>query len=134
MHYNNPIRRELVNFTSSVMFENLIILLIFLNSIILAIYDYNDREHEFEHNQTLERIERGLTVLFTIEMFLKILAQGFIIHYNAYLRDAWNWLDFIVVVTGIMELMQLSWFKVRALRTLRVLRPLRSIKAFPKMR
>ena len=46
----------------------------------------------------------------------------------------WNWLDFVVVVTGIMEMMELSWFKVRALRTLRVLRPLRSIKAFPKMR
>ena len=67
-------------------------------------------------------------------MFLKILAQGFILHYNAYLRDAWNWLDFIVVITGIMEMMNFSWFKVRALRTLRVLRPLRSIKAFPKMR
>lgn len=67
-------------------------------------------------------------------MVLKILAQGFILHSNAYLRDLWNWLDFVVVVTGIMEMMELSFFKVRALRTLRVLRPLRSIKAFPKMR
>lgn len=67
-------------------------------------------------------------------MFLKILAQGFIIHYNAYLRDGWNWLDFIVVFTGILEMMEVDWFKVRALRTLRVLRPLRSIKAYPKMR
>ena len=57
-----------------------------------------------------------------------------IIHKQAYLRDAWNWLDFVVVITGIMEMSQISWFKVRALRTLRVLRPLRSIKAFPTMR
>ena len=28
------------------MFENFIILLIFMNSIILAIYDYNDRENQ----------------------------------------------------------------------------------------
>ena len=67
-------------------------------------------------------------------MLFKILAQGLILHKNAYLRDAWNWLDTVVVITGIMEMMQLSFFKVRALRTLRVLRPLRSIKAFPKMR
>lgn len=67
-------------------------------------------------------------------MVLKILAQGFILHYNAYLRDSWNWLDFCVVVTGIMEMMQMSWLKVRALRTLRVLRPLRTIKVFPRMR
>ena len=32
------------------MFENLVILLIFLNSIILAIYDYNDRDHKLEFN------------------------------------------------------------------------------------
>ena len=116
------------------MFENFIILLIFINSIILAIYNYNDRDNELSHNQLLEVIGKVFTVLFTIEMVLKILSQGFILHYNAYLRDKWNWLDFIVVITGIMEMMELSWFKVRALRTLRVLRPLRSIKAFPKMR
>lgn len=116
------------------MFENIIILLIFLNSIILAIYDYNDRDNLTPYNQVLEEIGKVFTIAFAVEMVLKILAMGFIIHKNAYLRDAWNWLDFIVVITGIMEMMELSWFKVRALRTLRVLRPLRSIKAFPKMR
>ena len=79
-------------------------------------------------------IGEGFTVLFAIEMLLKIVAQGLFFHKNAYLKDAWNWLDTVVVVTGILEMMHLSWFKVRALRTLRVLRPLRSIKAFPKMR
>lgn len=134
LHADNSFRKELVNFACSTMFENFIILLIFMNSIILAVYDYNDRDNRLPHNQLLERIGQVFTILFAIEMVLKILAQGFIIHYNAYLRDAWNWLDFVVVVTGIMEMMELSWFKVRALRTLRVLRPLRSIKAFPKMR
>ena len=74
------------------------------------------------------------TILFTVEMVLKILSMGFVIHKNAYLRDVWNWLDFVVVITGIMEMLDISWFQVRALRTLRVLRPLRSIKAIPKMR
>ena len=32
------------------MFDSFIILLIFLNSIILAIYDYNDRENLLEYN------------------------------------------------------------------------------------
>ena len=134
LHFENSLRKMLVNFTCSQMFENFIILLIFLNSLILALYNYDDRDNLTEWNQKLEGIGQVFTILFTIEMVLKILAQGFIIHKNAYLRDAWNWLDFIVVVTGIMEMMDLSWFKVRALRTLRVLRPLRSIKAFPKMR
>ena len=109
-------------------------MLIFANSIILAIYDYQDRDNVTPFNKTLESIGEVFTILFTLEMILKILAQGLIIHRNAYLRDAWNWLDFVVVVTGIMEMTEVSWFKVRALRTLRVLRPLRSIKAFPTMR
>ena len=134
LHFKNPLRIWLVNCATSTMFENFIILLIFMNSIVLAIYDYNDRDNLLDHNQRLEKIGEVFTILFAMEMVLKILAQGFIIHYNAYLRDIWNWLDFVVVVTGIMEMMELSWFKVRALRTLRVLRPLRSIKAFPKMR
>lgn len=87
------------------MFENFIILLIFLNSIILAIYDYNDRDNELEWNKRLELIGEVFTILFTIEMVLKILAQGFIIHYNSYLRDVWSWLDFVVVITGLMEMM-----------------------------
>lgn len=116
------------------MFENIIILLILMNTIVLALYDYKDRENFTEWNQRLETVGHVFTILFTIEMILKILSQGFVVHRNAYLRDAWNSLDLIVVFTGIMELLDISLFKVRALRTLRVLRPLRSIKAFPKMR
>ena len=39
-------------------------------------------------------------ILYTIEMGLKILGMGFIISKNAYLRDAWNILDFIIVSTA----------------------------------
>jgi hypothetical protein len=28
---------------------------------------------------------------------MKILARGFILDNNSFLRDAWNWLDFIVI-------------------------------------
>lgn len=33
-------------------------------------------------------------------MFLKIIGRGFALHKYAYLRNAWNWLDFLVVVLG----------------------------------
>lgn len=81
-------------------------------------------------------------MIFAFEAVIKILAMGFIIHKKSYLRDGWNWIDFLVVCTGLIELAQKSkqadkneegtnW---KALRTLRVLRPLRSINAFPSMR
>lgn len=61
--------------------------------------------------------------------------MGFVFHQNSYLRDPWNWIDFIVVVLGLVEMLPLgSSANFKALRTLRVLRPLRSINAVPSMR
>ena len=67
---------------------------------------------------------------------MKVIAMGFCMHPKSYMRDPWNWLDFIVVVTGVIELGagDKGAQSVRALRVLRVLRPLKSINAFPKMR
>ena len=52
---------------------------------------------------------------------------------RAYLRDGWNWLDFIVVVTGWLESVE-GIPNVSLLRVFRVLRPLRALTRFPAMR
>ena len=38
------------------------------------------------------------TSIYTVEMIGKIIGLGFFAHKHAYLRDSWNWLDFIVVI------------------------------------
>ena len=38
--------------------------------------------------------------IFTVEMCTKIVAMGFILHENSYLRNMWNIMDFVVVVSG----------------------------------
>ena len=38
--------------------------------------------------------------IYTLEMILKIISKGFALHKYAYLRDPWNWLDFVVVILG----------------------------------
>ncbi len=45
-------------------------------------------------------IDRIFLALYTIEMVLKILGMGFLFNENAYLRDSWNILDFVVVAVG----------------------------------
>ena len=62
------------------------------------------------------------------------MAMGFVLHENSYIRDYWNWIDFLVVVVGILEFTLKNAFKLRYLRALRVLRPLRSISLLPSMR
>jgi len=37
------------------------------------------------------------TAIYTTEGSIKMLARGFILADFHYLRDAWNWLDFVVV-------------------------------------
>ena len=45
------------------------------------------------------------TLVFLVEMIIKIIARGFFMHKHAYLRDALNWLDFIVVLSGTISLL-----------------------------
>ena len=114
-------------------FERVIIMLIFLNSIFLASYDYRDTDNKTTRNQVVELSGIAFSIIFTLECAIKIVSMGFYQHKNAYLRDGWNWIDFIVVIVGIIEVIP-GIPNLRALRTLRVLRPLKSIKAIPSMR
>ena len=67
--------------------------------------------------------------IYTAECGLKIIGLGFIRGKKAYLRDSWNILDLIIVVTGWIELLSHEGVSLSSLRTLRVLRPLKSISS-----
>jgi hypothetical protein len=45
-------------------------------------------------------LEAVFMAIFSVEMATKILADGFILHKGSYLRNPWNIMDFIVVVSG----------------------------------
>ena len=51
-------------------------------------------------NSFQEKVEYAFLFIFTAECLMKIVAQGFIKHQNAYLRNAWNILDFTIVMIG----------------------------------
>ena len=80
--------------------------------------------------------------IFTVEMVVKILADGFILHKGSYLRNPWNIMDFIVVVSGFLpylipegeeevEKEGGSGPDLSTLRTFRVLRPLKLVSGVP---
>jgi len=96
-----------------------------LNSFFLAIKDYTDVNNETKVNIFVERMEPFFTYIFLFECVSKILAMGFV-GPNTYLDDNWNWLDFIVVVSSLLQ--QLPEMKnMSGLRTFRLFRPLRSL-------
>lgn len=79
-----------------------------------------------------ENTELFFTVAFTFEAVTRIIALGFVMHPGSYLRNGWNWLDWVVVV--------MSWLSFipgvgnfSAIRTVRVFRPLRTMSRIPGM-
>lgn len=76
------------------------LVVIFLNSAVLAVYDYSDRESKTRYNQICDIISKVTTIIFFTEAGLKIIGMGFFMHKFAYLREGWNVVDFIIVVTG----------------------------------
>ena len=86
-------------------------------------------------NDNLEKVGQVLSIIFLIEFILKVLAYGFVLHKNAYLKDPWNWLDFFVVSVSISDFFpgSTSGF-LKILRMGRILRPLRAINVMPRIR
>lgn len=80
------------------LFEIISLLVIVTNSVFLAFQDPSAEES----TPTEDFFETLFLILYTIEMFFKISALGFIFNRKAYLRDSWNILDFVIVASGII--------------------------------
>ncbi|KAM9424716.1 sodium channel protein type 4 subunit alpha A [Pholidichthys leucotaenia] len=78
-------------------------------------------------------VEYVFTGIYTFEATVKVLARGFCVGSFTFLRDPWNWLDFMVIsMAYITEFVDLG--NVSALRTFRVLRALKTITVIPGLK
>uniref|UniRef100_A0A3B4D6Y8 Sodium channel protein n=1 Tax=Pygocentrus nattereri TaxID=42514 RepID=A0A3B4D6Y8_PYGNA len=78
-------------------------------------------------------VEYVFTGIYTFEATVKVLSRGFCIGSFTFLRDPWNWLDFMVIsMAYITEFVDLG--NVSALRTFRVLRALKTITVIPGLK
>uniref|UniRef100_A0A665TCB7 Voltage-dependent L-type calcium channel subunit alpha n=1 Tax=Echeneis naucrates TaxID=173247 RepID=A0A665TCB7_ECHNA len=177
LNLNNPIRRACISLVEWKPFDIFILIAIFANCMALAVYvpfpedDSNSTNHDLVSSPfyclyfilsilpPAETVEYAFLIIFTIETFLKIIAYGLVMHQNAYVRNGWNMLDFVIVVIGlfsvVLELLtkeekpegdrasinpsmhghggKPGGFDVKALRAFRVLRPLRLVSGVPSL-
>ncbi|XP_041941639.1 sodium channel protein type 4 subunit alpha B-like [Alosa sapidissima] len=78
-------------------------------------------------------VEYVFTGIYTFEATIKVLSRGFCVGDFTFLRDPWNWLDFMVIsMAYITEFVDLG--NVSALRTFRVLRALKTITVIPGLK
>ncbi|CAM9295776.1 unnamed protein product, partial [Hapterophycus canaliculatus] len=139
----NPVRVACVKTIAHPWFDRFILFLIILNSFVLALTDWSVIDDDPNSPDVGEPIAEGswrntllfgseavFTAFFTLEFVLKVIAQGFYLGRGSYLRDSWNILDFMVVVTALLTSIP-GMPKMTAIRVFRVLRPLKSISALP---
>ncbi|XP_041712697.1 dihydropyridine-sensitive L-type skeletal muscle calcium channel subunit alpha-1 isoform X4 [Coregonus clupeaformis] len=142
----NPFRKACINIVEWKPFEIIVLLTIFANCVALAVYLPMPEDDNNATNTSLESLEYIFLVIFTLECFLKIIAYGFIFHEGAYLRNAWNLLDFVIVFMGLftialdtinylagIQMEKGGGFDMKALRAFRVLRPLRLVTGVPSL-
>uniref|UniRef100_A0A3P9NQ46 Voltage-dependent L-type calcium channel subunit alpha n=1 Tax=Poecilia reticulata TaxID=8081 RepID=A0A3P9NQ46_POERE len=128
---NNPLRRACISVVEWKPFDIFILIAIFANCMALAVYVPFPEDDSNSTNHDLETVEYAFLIIFTIETFLKIIAYGLVMHQNAYVRNGWNMLDFVIVVIGLFSVP--GGFDVKALRAFRVLRPLRLVSGVPSL-
>ncbi|XP_055550027.1 voltage-dependent calcium channel type A subunit alpha-1-like isoform X7 [Wyeomyia smithii] len=136
----NPMRRAAHWVVNLRYFDFFIMIVISLSSIALAAED--PVQEDAPRNLVLNNVDYAFTCVFAIELLLKVIDLGVILHPGSYLREIWNIMDAVVVGCAVVSIgfdisgsdagADLS--TIKSLRVLRVLRPLKTIKRVPKLK
>ena len=127
-NYNNKFRKfcqKVIINKWVIMFINLIII---INSFVLVFETYT------QFNILSQILNYIFFSIYFVEFIFKIVAYGFVLNENTYLRDPWNWLDFFVVMVSTITLLLSFSNNFNYLRLFRIIRLLKTIKIFPNLK
>uniref|UniRef100_A0A7N5ZXR2 Voltage-dependent calcium channel alpha-1 subunit IQ domain-containing protein n=1 Tax=Anabas testudineus TaxID=64144 RepID=A0A7N5ZXR2_ANATE len=106
------------------------------NCVVLALEQHLPGEDKTPMAKRLEITEPYFIGIFCFEAGIKLVALGFVFHKGSYLRNGWNVMDFIVVLSGILATAGAHMnipVDLRTLRAVRVLRPLKLVSGIPSL-
>ncbi|XP_050782243.1 voltage-dependent N-type calcium channel subunit alpha-1B isoform X2 [Gopherus flavomarginatus] len=129
---DNVIRKYAKRITEWPPFEYMILATIIANCIVLALEQHLPEDDKTPMSERLDDTEPYFIGIFCFEAGIKIIALGFVFHKGSYLRNGWNVMDFVVVLTGILATAGAD-FDLRTLRAVRVLRPLKLVSGIPSL-
>ncbi len=151
----NWIRKFAVKLGHSAVFEAIVLAAIFASCFFLLILPPGGLPYKqikridptfntLINDEKMKLVDYIFTILFTTECAVRILDRGLYFTKRAYLKDAWNLMDFVLVIMSWIDIMNdlLSFGDVegsggkigKVLRLGRTLRPLRVMKRNPSMR
>ncbi|CAF4138409.1 unnamed protein product [Rotaria sp. Silwood2] len=117
----NCFRRVAIRILTHPLFSTLVMLTILTNCVFMTL------------KNAPEVNEYVFTTIYTLEALIKCVARGFILQKYTFLRDAWNWLDFIVITLAYITFF-IDLGNVAVLRTFRVLRALKTVAVVPGLK
>nr|XP_021331853.1 voltage-dependent N-type calcium channel subunit alpha-1B isoform X8 [Danio rerio] len=129
---DNIIRKYAKKITEWPPFEYMILATIIANCIVLGLEQHLPALDKTPMSKRLDDTEPYFIGIFCFEAGIKIIALGFAFHKGSYLRNGWNVMDFVVVLTGILTIVGPD-FDLRTLRAVRVLRPLKLVSGIPSL-
>ncbi len=102
----SPIRQRLLQLCKpGSKFDSSILVMILMNTLIMACVDYRFVNEHYEpvsdqsfRNSLVEKAEIFFMAFFLVECIAKIVAWGFMKGEKAYIRSAWNAFDFVIVL------------------------------------
>ena len=130
----NCFRRVCYHIVKHPWYDNIVLLLIAISTILLTL-DNPNMDDKGDLANVLSIFDYVLTTLFTLECMINVILFGFLCNgKTSYARDPWNVMDLVIVFFSIFTIIlssqgggnDLSILKV--FRMLRVLRPLRFLK------
>ena len=90
--------------TNHWVFDNVIIVFIVISTLTLA-FEEPLEDHKSDKMKVIHMLDIIMTVIFTCEAIMKIIALGFLFNKDTcYLRNTWNILDFSIVLFAIFSL------------------------------
>nr|XP_058951235.1 voltage-dependent N-type calcium channel subunit alpha-1B-like isoform X1 [Pocillopora verrucosa]XP_058951236.1 voltage-dependent N-type calcium channel subunit alpha-1B-like isoform X1 [Pocillopora verrucosa]XP_058951237.1 voltage-dependent N-type calcium channel subunit alpha-1B-like isoform X1 [Pocillopora verrucosa]XP_058951238.1 voltage-dependent N-type calcium channel subunit alpha-1B-like isoform X1 [Pocillopora verrucosa] len=134
----NRLRRQCHRIVNLRHFDNFMLVVILLSSITIAIEDpVND---DAKLNKVLMYFDYVFTGIFALEVLIKVVDVGIILHKGAYFRDWWNIIDALVVSFNMASLILEQTDSsgsghslIKALRVFRVLRPFKGVHKIKKL-
>ena len=132
------LRQAVFRVVHSPPFEGLVVACILAQTVCLILEIPGER---LLNAGALKWADIAFTLVFTLELALRVAALGFIVSPHAYLRHKWNMLDFIIIAAtwasyAIDELSPTGGsehLRPSVLRAVRALRPLRALRFFESM-
>ncbi|XP_077940457.1 sodium channel protein type 4 subunit alpha B [Gasterosteus aculeatus] len=120
----NPLRTVAIRILIHSLFSLFIMVTILANCAFMTLSD---------PPEWIKTVEYVFTFIYTFEATIKVLSRGFCVGGFTFLKDPWNWLDFMVIsMAYLTEFVDLG--NVSVLRTFRVLRALKTITVIPGLK